>query len=243
MTLTPGAPSAAPVISVQNLSFRYGDEPLLDNVAFTVMPGDFIAVIGSNGAGKSTLLKLLLGELPPSGNILLFGRDVSDFKDWPKIGFVPQANPNAGFPTTAEEVVCASLYSRIGPFRPPAGKHREKARGALALVGMDGYAKRMISELSGGQLQRVMIARALAADCEMMLLDEPVSGIDSEAAAKLYELLKTLNLNGMTILMVTHDMPRVSEYAGRALCLEGGTIVELDRNQLKFELSHKHKHP
>lgn len=233
------------VIEVRNLGFRYYGEPVLNGVNFEIKKGDFVAVIGSNGAGKSTLLRILLGELAPSeGGLLLFGQDAARFKDWPKIGYVPQNNPasGSGFPATAEEIVRSGLYSQIGPLRPTSKAHREKALDALSLVGMRGCAKRMITELSGGQLQRVMIARALAASCELMLLDEPSAGIDSESTDKLYALLRELNRSGMTVLMVTHDMARAIEYVSRTLCLECGTMVELERSQMLSELSHKHKH-
>lgn len=234
------------VATARNLSFKYNGEPVLNSVSFAVEKGDFVAVIGSNGTGKSTLLRLLLGELAPSGGeISLFGQDSLRFKDWPKIGYVPQNNPAAGggFPATAEEIVRSSLYAKVGLFRPVQKAHREKALEALSLVGMRGCAGRMISELSGGQLQRVMVARALAAGCELMLLDEPSTGIDSESTDKLYELLRGFNKGGMTILMVTHDMARATEYVSRTLCLEDGTMVELEREQMLHELSHKHKHP
>lgn len=234
------------IIQVRGLHFRYGGEPILNGVGFSVDRGGFTALIGTNGAGKSTLLKLLLGELSPdTGDIALFGEKIGHFKSWPRIGYVPQLNPasGGGFPATAEEIVCSGMYSRIGPFRPVRNSHRNKALLALELVGMRDFAGRMISELSGGQLQRVMIARALAADCELLLLDEPTAGVDSEASAQLYELLAGLNRNGATILMVTHDIARAAGYANRTLCLEEGSIVELDKNQLAHELSHRHKHP
>lgn len=235
-----------PVLGAENLSFRFGGEPLLNGITFSVSHRDFVAVIGSNGAGKSTLLRLILGELSPQdGKLILFGEDARRFKQWPRLGYVPQASPVSGgaFPATVEEIVCASLYSRIGPLRPVRKIHREKARKALELVGMRDFAKRMISELSGGQLQRVMLARSLASDCELLLLDEPTTGIDSEAADSLYALLTKLNKNGLTILMVTHDTERALSFVGRTLCLEEGSIIELDRNQLSHELEHKHKHP
>ncbi len=234
------------VLSAENLSFAFGDEPLLSAINFSIMPKDFTAIIGSNGAGKSTLLRLILGELDPQGGkIMLWGENYHDFKSWPRIGYVPQTNPISGgaFPATAEEIVCANLYSQIGAFRPTRKLHRDKALGALSLVGMRGCAKRMISELSGGQLQRVMIARALAADCELLILDEPTTGIDAESTENLYKLLRTLNQNGMTVLMVTHDMERAARFVSNTLCLEDGTIVELNREQMEHELSHKHRHP
>lgn len=233
-------------IQAKNISFRYGCEAVLNRISFSVWPGDFVAVIGSNGAGKSTLLRLLLGELiPAEGEIFLFGEEISRFKNWPKIGYIPQ-NPAAlagGFPATVEEIVCLSLYPGIGPLYPVRGIHRQKAREALALVGMRDFSRRMIGELSGGQLQRVMAARVIAADCDMMLLDEPTSGVDTESADTLYELLQDFNQKGLTILMVTHDVARAAGYVSRTLCLEDGSLVELDKTQLAHELSHRHKHP
>lgn len=234
-----------PILHAENLSFQFGGEPLLTGIGLSVMPGDFVAVTGSNGAGKSTLFRLLLGELAPhTGGIRLFGQELEKFKDWSKIGYVPQNNPVSGgsFPATAEEIVCANMYSQIGAFRPVRKSHRTKAREALRLMGMQDSASRLISELSGGQLQRVMIARSLAAGCELLMLDEPTTGIDSESVGKLYKLLSELNRSGMTVLMVTHDMSRASEYVSRILCLESGTVVELDHEQLELELELKHKH-
>ena len=234
-----------PVLETAGLLFRYGDETLLADVGFRIMPGDFVAVTGSNGAGKSTLLRLILGELTPAGGgIFLFGEDAARFKDWPRIGYVQQANPAYanGFPATVEEVVLSNLYSRIGLFRTVKKAHREAVLQALDLVGMRQYKSRMISELSGGQLQRVMVARALVPGCELLLLDEPATGVDAEAAKSLYRLLGGINKDGMTILMITHDTERSAEYVTRVLCLEEGTVVELDREQLAQERLHKHRH-
>ncbi|MCL2034963.1 MAG: metal ABC transporter ATP-binding protein [Oscillospiraceae bacterium] len=234
-----------PVLEASFLFFKYGDETLLGGVNFKVMPGDFVAVTGSNGAGKSTLFRLILNELSPaSGGIFLFGEDLKHFKGWPRIGYVQQANPayTSSFPATVEEVVLSNLYSRIGLFRPVRKVHRKSVLGALRLVGMSQLKNRMISELSGGQLQRVMVARALVSGCELLLLDEPVTGIDAEAAESLYELLHKINRDGVTIFMVTHDIGRCAKYVSRVLCLEDGTIVELNREQLERELLNKHRH-
>lgn len=233
------------ILSAERVSFQFGDEPLLNGIDFSVLQKDFVAIIGSNGAGKSTLLRLILGELlPQSGRITLFGEDSAHFKNWPRLCYVPQTNPVSGgaFPATAEEIVCASLYAQIGALRPVRRVHRKKALEALELVGMRDFANRMISQLSGGQLQRVMLARALVADCELLLLDEPTTGIDSESADRLYELLRQLNENGLTIVMVTHDTERAAAYVSRTFCLEEGSIVELAYEQLAHELEHKHKH-
>ncbi|WMJ78030.1 MULTISPECIES: metal ABC transporter ATP-binding protein [unclassified Sedimentibacter] len=235
------------VIEAENLSFSYGYEPIFTKIGFSVYRGDFVAVIGSNGTGKSTLMRIMLGELAPTGGrIKLFNQDVSHFKDWPKVGYVPQSGIHSAdsFPATAEEIVTANLFSQIGLMRFPKKKHRDKVMPALELVGMEAYSKRMISELSGGQRQRIMLARVLVNDPEIMLLDEPTTGVDTSTVKSLYELLYSLNRKtGLTIVMITHDIGRASNYVSRILCLEEGSLVELGKEQVAEELSHKHKHP
>jgi zinc transport system ATP-binding protein len=234
-------------IEVEDLSFSYGNEPVFTQISFSVHKGDFVAVIGSNGAGKSTLLRLILGELTPSGGkIRLFDQDIRQFENWPKIGYVPQAGlqSSVNFPATAEEIVAANLFSQIGLFRFPQKEHREKSRSALELVGMEAYSKRLIGELSGGQQQRIMLARVLVNDPEIMLLDEPTTGVDARTVQSLYELLAQFNRDtGLTIVMVTHDISRAANYVSRILCLEEGSLVELSKAQVESELSHRHKHP
>ncbi len=235
------------VIEVLNLSFGYRDGPILTDVGFSVDQGDFVAVIGANGAGKSTLLRLLLGELAPqSGQLRLLGQDVRRFSDWPRVGYVPQngLSDAVGFPASAMEVVLSGLYAKIGPMRFPGRSHRERAMEALSRVGMEGMAKRLIGEMSGGQRQRVMLARVLVSDPALMLLDEPTTGVDAQSTELLYELLRDLNRReGLTVVMVTHDIARASRYVTRTLCLEHCSLVELEDAQLKDELSHRHRHP
>ena len=238
---------AKSIIEVNDVSFRYGSDPVLDNVSFSIHAGDFAAIIGPNGTGKSTLMRLMLGELvPSSGSIRLFGQDTHQFHDWPKIGYVPQnsLHSSTGFPATAEEIVTANLFSKIGLMRFPKKEHRKKALEALELVGMGGYAKRLIGEMSGGQQQRVMLARVLVGEPEIMLLDEPTTGVDSAAISSLYDLLKMLNQEqGITVVMVTHDISRATDCVSRVMCLEEGSLVELDKAQVEKEISHKHTHP
>lgn len=235
------------VITADRVSFNYGNEPILDKIGFDVFKGDFVALIGSNGTGKSTLLKILLGELTPSdGSITLLGENIRQFKSWSKIGYVSQHGSSFGssFPATAEEIVKANLFAQIGLMRFPAKHHLEKTRQALAQVGMSNYGKRLIGNLSGGQQQRVMIARVLVNDPQILLLDEPTTGIDAKSSESLYHLLHRLNReNGLTIIMVTHDVVRSLPHVGRIFCLEAGSLLELDHAQIKTELSHKHKHP
>jgi len=235
-----------PIIQVEDLTFGYTGELFLRDVAFAVMPGEFVGIIGANGTGKSTLLKLLLGELEPQrGSIRLWGQAAHHFRDWPRIGYVPQSSAAtaAGFPASALEVVTANLYASVGPMRLPGKQHRQAALQALAAVGLEDCARSRIGELSGGQLQRVMLARALVAKPRALLLDEPASGVDSASADGMYLLLQRLNGEGITVVMVTHDLSRAAGFLGRALCLEHGTMVELDREQMAHELEHRHKHP
>jgi zinc transport system ATP-binding protein len=235
------------VLEAENLGFAYGGEMVFSEVEFGVNKGDFVAVIGSNGAGKSTLMRLLLGELAPSeGRVKLFGEDAARFRDWPKIGYVPQNAARAGqdFPASVKEIVEANLYAKAGMLRLPGRALKARAADALKQVGMDGFEKRPISQLSGGQQQRVMLARVLAGQPEVMMLDEPTSGVDVKTVNALYELLTRLNREqGLTIIMVTHDVARASAIASRVMCLEEGSLVELPPHQIKEELQHRHKHP
>ena len=235
------------VVRVENLSFTYGNEPVFENINFSISAGDFAAIIGSNGSGKSTLVKLLLGLLKPSGgSINILGERTGKFKRWHEISYIPQ-NATAlvsNFPATVEEITKTNLYSQVGFMRLPKKKHLEKVNHALKLVGMEEYAKRLVSDLSGGQQQRVMIARALAGQPKVMILDEPTTGIDRKSSESLYQLLSQLNCkNDLTVIMVTHDVAKVSNYANRIFCLEEGSIVELGSKQVEDELMHRHKHP
>lgn len=235
------------IIEIKDLCFQYGNEVLFDKVNFLVDSGDFIALVGSNGTGKSTLVKLLLGELGcNNGTITLWGQDVAHFKKWKSIAYVPQngLTSNSNFPASVEEIVQANLASEIGLFRFPKKEHKMETRHALELVGMQDYSKRLIGDLSGGQLQRVLLARALVGDPEMMILDEPITGLDDKTVQSFYELLLEFNKTyGLTIFMVTHDINRAYRYVNRTLCLEDGSLIELSQEAILEELGHKHKHP
>lgn len=235
------------VIEVDNLTFAYAGDPVLQNVSFTVQTGDFLALIGSNGTGKSTLLRLLLGELTPQqGAVRILGQEVDRMHSWSKIGYVPQnaAAETAGFPASVREVVSANLYAKAGFLRRVKKELRPLVTQALDRVGMKEKENELIGSLSGGQQQRVMLARVLVGEPECMLLDEPTTGVDASSSLALYELLARLNREtGLTVVLVTHDIARASKYVTRTLCLEQGTVVELDRGQLAQELMHKHTHP
>lgn len=235
------------VIEVTNLDFAYNGEFILRNINFTIEDGDFVSLIGSNGAGKSTLIKLILGELnSKNGSIKVLGIEPKHFKKWHEIGYVQQDGLQtiSNFPASAEEIVQANLFSQIGILRLPKREHRLKTSKALELVGMSGYSKHLIGSLSGGQQQRVLLARALVNDPEILILDEPTTGVDDQTVETFYGLIKELNDKlGITIFIVTHDIDRVSKYVSRTFCLEKGTLVELSKDDLIDELTHRHKHP
>lgn len=233
-------------LSAERISFSYYDVPVFRDVSFNVEKGSFTALIGSNGTGKSTLVKLLLGELEPqSGCVRIFGEDVKHFHSWPRVGYVPQEGltKKSDFPASVYEIVAASLYAKCGMFHYPTKEQKAKVYEALDVVGMKSFSKRLLSELSGGQRQRVLIARALVSEPELMILDEPITGMDAESTDNFYRLISSLNKDGrLTIFMVTHDLDRISRYVSDIYCLEYGSMVHLSPEELEAEQGHRHTH-
>ena len=209
------------IVNINDLSFTYNGEPVLQDVNFSVRKRDFIAIIGPNGGGKTTLLKLILGLLKPdTGSIRVDGQ--APQKASACIGYVPQnVHMNSRFPITALDVV---LMGKLEPMkrwkRQPAANRRE-ALAALDRIGMADHAHRRIGELSGGQRQRVFIARALVSRPKLLLLDEPTASIDTKGQAEFYNLLKTLNQD-LTILVVSHDLLVVSRFIKSVACVNKG---------------------
>ncbi|MEE1073473.1 MAG: metal ABC transporter ATP-binding protein [Cellulosilyticum sp.] len=218
------------ILSLKQLSFGYEDKSILENVNLSIKKGDFVAITGVNGAGKSTLLKLILGILSPKqGEIEILGEPMKQFNKWQKVGYLSQQvlKKHQQFPATCEEIVKANLFSQIGFLRFPTKKHKEKARAALEAVGMAGYEKKLIYQLSGGQQQLVMLAHVLLSEPELIILDEPTTGVDQEAITAFYELLKKLNQEKqMTIIMVTHEMQKSLEYVNRQIYLQEKQVLE-----------------
>ncbi len=203
------------VIDIENLSFSYEKDVILENINLHVEERDFLAIIGPNGGGKSTLLKLILGiHKSKKGSIKVFGK--APEKNLSLIGYVPQnTNVNTDFPIKVIEVV---LMGHVGAKNPLWGYGKDEiacAMGALAQVSMQDFAQKKIGSLSGGQRQRVMIARALCAHPKILILDEPTSSIDIKGQKEIYELLKLLNQN-ITIIVVSHDISVILEYASSA---------------------------
>lgn len=235
------------IIEVKNLNFAYNGELILKGISFFITSGEFVSLIGSNGAGKSTLIKLILGELvPKNGYIKIFGRCPKEFKEWHRVGYVSQNGLQLinNFHASAEEIVQANLFSQIGFLKFPKREHRLKTHKALELVGMASYSKELAGNLSGGQQQRILLARALVNNPEILILDEPTTGVDDLTIESFYNLIKELNEDfGITIFIVTHDIDRISKYISKTFCLEKGTIVQLSKDEIIDELAHRHKHP
>lgn len=212
------------IIELQNVSFGYaGGELALKDINLNVHAGDYLGVIGPNGGGKTTLLKIMLGLFPPAaGSVKLFGQPVGKFKDWPRIGYVPQkaVQFDAAFPATAEEVVAMGRAARRGILRRLDRTDKEKIANALAQVGLTPEHRRLIGDLSGGEQQRVFIARALAGEPEIIFLDEPTAGVDVKAQEQFYALLKKLNQTlELTLILVSHDIDVVANEATELACI------------------------
>ena len=208
----------SPVIEVEEVSFAYGDVEVLEKVNLQVAEGEFLGIVGPNAGGKSTLLKLLLGLLEPQkGSIRIFGEP--PVKARRMMGYVPQYPAFArDFPVTVEQVV---LMGRLGTGLPVGGYRRRDhqiAKRVMEEVEIADLARRRIDQLSGGQLQRVLVARALACEPRILLLDEPTANIDMRVENELFDLLKLLNQR-MTILVVSHDIAFISGYVHRVACL------------------------
>jgi len=219
-----GCESALEAVGV---SFGYGSQqPVLRDVSFSVKKGDFAILCGINGAGKSTMMRLILGEIVPlGGSIRLFSEDIRRFRAWNRVGYLPQRSlvRSSGIPATAEELVAGMLYRRGIRGR----ERKEKALGALSVVGMGDYSNRLMGNLSVGQQQKVMIARAIVGDPEILLLDEPTAGVDIQSIQSIYDLFSQLvTKRGITLLMITHDTGRELAPASRTFHLENGVIYD-----------------
>lgn len=200
------ASDAPPALMVRDLSVRYHVQPVLDHIAFTLPRGKLVGVIGPNGAGKSTLLKAILGLVPiESGAVLVAGKPL--LRRAGQVAYVPQRDEiNWRFPATIADVVMMGRYGRLGWMRRPGTYDRAVVQHCLEQVGMADRAGCAIAELSGGQQQRVFLARALAQEPEVLLLDEPISGVDAPTQESILAILEVLATQGKTLLLTTHDL-------------------------------------
>ncbi len=202
-------------ILCQNLTVGYDNNPLHSNINFSIPSGSYTCIIGDNGVGKSTLIKTMLGLLPPiSGDVIFGGGERAE------IGYLPQQTQvQKDFPACVNEVVLSGCLNKIGlrPFYNRAEKQR--ARDMMQKLGIAQLAKKSYSKLSGGQQQRVLLARALVATDKILLLDEPTAGLDIASTTEFYRIIKDLNKEGTTIIMITHNLQDAISDADYILCL------------------------
>ena len=229
-------------IRVTGLDVRLDSRPVLRDVSMHVGTGELVTILGANGSGKSTLVRTIVGLLPASrGDVELFGTPIDEFDAWHRLGYVPQRSASVpGVPATVEEVVAAGLLSRRRLF------HRmdKSAVGeALERVGLADLRSRPVTQLSGGQHQRVLIARALVTHAELLVMDEPTAGVDHENTVALAQLLGSLVADGTTVALVAHDLGPVRPFVSRAVVLtEGHVTYDGPCAELREDDHHDHPH-
>ena len=211
----------SPLIQCQHVDFGYDNQDAVTDVNMEVDPGDYLCIVGENGSGKSTLMKGLLGLIRPTGGTLV----TADELKRTGIGYLPQQTiVQRDFPASVWEVVLSGCLNRRGmwPFYSPA--ERRIASANIEKLGIGGLVKKSYRDLSGGQQQRVLLARALCATEKLLLLDEPVTGLDPVVTSELYALIRQLNREGVTIVMVSHDINCSVHYAGKILHMDTGVL-------------------
>ncbi|MFQ3662691.1 MAG: ABC transporter ATP-binding protein [Chloroflexaceae bacterium] len=221
----------APALAIDRLTVGYPGlpEPVLHEVSLALPAGVRAALLGPNGSGKSTLLKAVAGLLRPrSGTIRIYGRPVGACHH--RVAYLPQrGDVDWRFPVTVERMVLAGRYVHLGWLRRPGDEDRERVMAVLGKLGLEQLARRQISQLSGGQQQRALLARALVQEADLLLLDEPLSAVDSASRSIIDEALNELRDRGRTILMATHHLDRIDEGFDLAFALEDGTLQPVAR--------------
>lgn len=207
-------------IEVDNLTVSYGPTPALLDVTFQVPSGMLVGVIGPNGSGKSTLIKSILGFKPPDvGEVRLFGQPVDSVRG--RVAYVPQhGSVDWEFPITVREVALMGRYGNLPWWRDPSRADHQAVTEALEMVRMQPFEHRQIGQLSGGQRQRVFMARAICQGAEILLLDEPFSGVDAATERAILDVLKRFKESGRTLMVVHHDLATAAEYFDRLILLK-----------------------
>ena len=223
-------------LTCENVSLGYDNKTILSNPSFSVNSGDYLCIVGENGSGKSTLMRTMLGlQKPMSGEISL-----GDGLKKGEIGYLPQqTDVQKNFPASVKEIVLSGCQARAGlrPFYN--NQEKEMAANAMKKMRIEEFSKRCYRELSGGQQQRVLLARALCATQKILLLDEPVSGLDPKVTAEMYELISGLNKEGITIIMISHDIDVAISEASHILHICDKPFFGTKEEYLKSELGSK----
>jgi zinc transport system ATP-binding protein len=222
--LEPQEPGA--VVTLRGAGFGYGDRPVLSDVDLTIRSGEIVAIVGPNGSGKSTLMKGVLGlNERVAGSVTLFGVDSSDFHDRARLGYVPQRHTlSASVRATAEEIVSTGRLARIGWLGRLRAADRAVVARALDVVGLSDRATTEVSTLSGGQQRRVLIARALAGEPDVLIMDEPTAGVDAANQHVLADVLARLVERDVTMVIVTHELGALERLLTRIVVVDAGRI-------------------
>jgi zinc transport system ATP-binding protein len=225
----PASRGAEVLVRADDLSFGYGQGLVLNDVTLEVRAGEFVSLVGPNGSGKSTLLKVLLGALAPaSGRVDLLGRPPGDVRDRWRVGYVPQ-RPSllSEVPATVEEIVAAGRLRRRGWWRGPTRSDHDAVRHAIGSVGLAELATRPLNELSIGQQQRAFIARAFAGEPELLVLDEPIAGVDAESQRRFRDsLVHLIRQHGAGVLLVSHELAAVADVIDRVVVLKQRVVFD-----------------
>jgi len=219
--------SAAPTaVRLTDASIGYGDVPIVAHVDLTVRRGESVAILGSNGSGKTTLARGLLGLAQVlGGEVELLGAPVSRLRERGRVGYVPQRHTVSGaVPATVREVVAVGRLARLGLFRRLGAADRAAVGEAVAAVGLADRMEEPVASLSGGQQRRVLVARALAAQPELLIMDEPTAGVDAASQDALADVLTRVSATGTTLLVVTHETGPLSDVLTRAVVVDHGRI-------------------
>jgi manganese/iron transport system ATP-binding protein len=219
-----GHDASAPALELEGVTVRYEGTPALDHVSFQVRRGDQVAVVGPNGAGKSTLFNVITGILKPQqGTVRIAGSGPNGHIC---VGYVPQRNRiDWRFPVSVSDVVMMGRVGKIGVLRRPGRDDRRHVQEALAQVGMLPFANRQIGELSGGQQQRVFLARVIAQEAELLLLDEPLAGLDIPSQEAILRILTEMRAAGITLLIATHDLNQAAEQFDQMMLLNRRVVA------------------
>lgn len=221
--------AGGPLLVGRGLTVGYGREPVFEGVDVSVAPGEFVALVGPNGSGKSTLLKTLLGQLRPwEGSVQLFGHDPRDALEPGRLGYVPQRPSLASeVPATVEEIVAAGRLSEGRWWRPFSKEDRAAVAHALESVGLADLARTPLNELSGGQQQRAFIARAFASEPRLLVLDEPIAGVDAESQRRFRDaIVHLIREHGGGVLLVSHELSAVAQDVSRVIVLKRGVVFD-----------------
>ncbi|WIV65940.1 metal ABC transporter ATP-binding protein [Natrialbaceae archaeon AArc-T1-2] len=245
-----------PAVTVEDVTFAYGEKVAVEDVSLSIEQGDFLGLIGPNGSGKTTLLHLMLGlRRPDSGSVELFGEPAKQFEDGQRIGYVAQRSTDRGgtMPITVREAVTMGRFAHVGHSRLSEADQRIVEE-ALETVEVADLADRRINQLSGGQRQRAFIARALASEADLLALDEPTVGVDAESREQFYGLLDDLNRQGITIILIEHDIDVLTKHVDKIACIntklyhhgDTASFLESDALAEAYGAAHgivEHDHP